>query len=113
MESSPGNPEMYGRMSNNTRRFGIQIPESNFIRAPLTAFLEHTGIFGGGSSVSQATRGFVGSRHSLIRSSRDSLQEEKEEKTTNTMSFRGMVKMRKRFLLGSLGRLSTRMTFPP
>ncbi|KAF4363149.1 hypothetical protein F8388_011539 [Cannabis sativa] len=77
MESSLGNSEMYGRINNSTRRFGIQIPESNFIRAPLTAFLEHTGIFGGGgTSVSQATRGLVGSRHSLIR---NSLQEEDDE----------------------------------
>ena len=78
MESSAGNPEMYGRIS-NPRRFGIQIPESNFIRARLTAFLEHTGIFGGGgSSPSQGTRGFIGNRHLLNRTTRNSLQEEED-----------------------------------
>ncbi|PON75865.1 TNF receptor-associated factor [Trema orientale] len=80
MESSAGNPEMYGRIS-NPRRFGIQIPESSFIRAPLTAFLEHTGIFGGGggSSGSQETRGFVGNRHLQSRTTRNSLQEEGDD----------------------------------
>ncbi|PON72881.1 TNF receptor-associated factor [Parasponia andersonii] len=80
MELSAGNQEMYGRIS-NPRRFGIQIPESSFIRAPLTAFLEHTGIFGGGGggSGSQETRGFVGNWHLQSRMARNSLQEEGDD----------------------------------
>ena len=49
MDSSASGDEVYGRNS-NSRRFGIQFPDSNFLRAPLAALLEHTGIFGGASA---------------------------------------------------------------
>ncbi|KAL5580471.1 hypothetical protein UlMin_012913 [Ulmus minor] len=77
METSASNPEIFGR-NGSSRRFGIQIPESNFIRAPLTALLEQTGIFGS-SSGSQGTQGFVVNRHSRNRASPTRFREEEDE----------------------------------
>ncbi|EXB57592.1 RING finger and transmembrane domain-containing protein 2 [Morus notabilis] len=77
MESTAGvsnQDGMYGRIgSSPSRRFGIQIPEPSFIRAPLTALLEHTGIFGGGN-----TRSFAGDRIAARLSTRRSLQDVRE-----------------------------------
>ncbi|GMN23265.1 hypothetical protein TIFTF001_000054 [Ficus carica] len=80
------NPEgIYGRVglgSSASRRFGIQIPEPSFIRAPLTALLEHTGIFGGGGG-GNISRAFSGDRIPSRRATRRSLRQEDDGEGEN------------------------------